>query len=138
MSGDIKGMFHQVRLLPEDKPLLRFLWRDMKRKETPTVYEWQVLPFSTTCSPCCATYAVQRHVQDHSKGNEDVVETVVESFYVDNCLRSLPCPNEAQALLLKTRALLSSGGFEIRQWASNFPSVVDHLPSAARSDSAEL
>lgn len=25
ISGDIHGMFHQVLLLPEDKPLLRFL-----------------------------------------------------------------------------------------------------------------
>lgn len=25
ISGDIKGMFHQVHLLPEDRPLLRFL-----------------------------------------------------------------------------------------------------------------
>ncbi len=25
VSSDIKGMFHQVRLLPEDKPLLRFV-----------------------------------------------------------------------------------------------------------------
>lgn len=29
VSSDIKGMFHQVRLLPEDRPLLRFLWPDM-------------------------------------------------------------------------------------------------------------
>lgn len=87
MSGDIKGMFQQVRLLPEDEPLLRFLWRDMKCNEKPTVYEWQVLCFGTTCSPCCAIYAVQKHVQDHCEGNEDVVETVLESFYVDNCLK---------------------------------------------------
>lgn len=26
VSSDIKGMFHQVRLLPEDRPLMRFLW----------------------------------------------------------------------------------------------------------------
>lgn len=51
---------------------------------------------------------------------------------------SLPCPNETKELLLKIRAVLFSGGFEIRQWARNFPSVVEHLPSAARSDIAEL
>lgn len=29
-------------------------------------------------------------------------------------------------------------GFEIKQWASNFPSVVNHLLSAARPDSSEI
>ncbi|XP_054860442.1 uncharacterized protein LOC129347387 [Amphiprion ocellaris] len=32
ISGDIRGMFHQVRLLPQDQPLLRFLWRDGERE----------------------------------------------------------------------------------------------------------
>lgn len=68
----------------------------MKPKETPSVYEQQVLPFGTTCSPCCAVYAVQKHVQDNHEGNEDVVKTVLESFNVDSCLRSLPISNEAQ------------------------------------------
>lgn len=35
------------------------------------------------------------------------------------------------------RQCLASGGFEIRQWASNFSSVVSHLPSSARSESTE-
>ncbi len=51
ISSDIYGMFHQLGLLPEDMPLLRFLWRDMNRKELPGVYEWHVLLFSTTSSP---------------------------------------------------------------------------------------
>lgn len=67
ISGDIRAMFHQIRLLPKDRPLLRFIWRNMKRDDQPTIYEWQVLPFGTTCSPCCATFALQKHVRA-SKG----------------------------------------------------------------------
>lgn len=102
------------------------------------MYEWQVLPFGTTSSPCCAIYAIQRHGQDHNEQNEDVVETVTQSFYVDNCLRSLPCPEEAKQLLEILRTLLMTGGFEIRQWASNIQSVVDDLPPGAQSDNIEL
>lgn len=50
VSGDIRAMFHQVRLLPEDRSLLRFIWRDMHSENPPDVYEWQVLPFGTTSS----------------------------------------------------------------------------------------
>lgn len=131
ISGDIKGMFHQVHLLPEDKPLLRFLWRDLRREDPPDVFEWQVLPFGTTCSPCCATYALQRHVWDHSEPGDSVRFSVERCFYVDNCLQSLPTPVEARELVDRLRALLASGGFELRQWASNDPNVIGHLPKEA-------
>ncbi len=36
------------------------------------------------------------------------------------------------------RPLLASEGFEIRQWATNVPSVVQHLPTKARSENIEL
>lgn len=137
ISGDIKGMFHQVRLLPEDRPLLRFVWRD-SRDESPQVFEWQVLPFGTTCSPCCATFALQRHLNNHSQPGEDVRFSVERNFYVDNCLQSLPTPEHARELIDKLRQVLASGGFDLRQWASNMPSVVNHLPTEARSDSSEL
>lgn len=138
ISGDIKGMFHQVHLLPEDKPLLRFLWRDLKGDQPPTVYEWQVLPFGTTCSPCCAIYAVQKHVMDHSQPGEDVRFTIDRCFYVDNCLQSFPTSDEARNLIDKLRDLLAAGGFDLRQWASNEPAVISHLPKEARSESSEL
>nr|XP_013768807.1 PREDICTED: uncharacterized protein LOC106456350 [Pundamilia nyererei] len=98
-SSDIRRMFHQ---------------------------EWRVLPFGTTCSPCCAIFV------------EDVRETVMQSFYVDNCLRSLATEVEAKVLVEKLQKLLADGGFELRQWASNQPSIISHLPPELRSDSAEL
>lgn len=138
VSSDIRGMFHQVRLLPEDRPLLRFLWRDLKVQEQPNVFEWQVLPFGTTCSPCCAVYALQKHVLDHSKPEEDVRHSVLKSFYVDNCLQSFTTTEEAKSFVDKLRTLLADGGFELRQWSSNQPSTIKHLPSELKSASAEL
>lgn len=131
-------MFHQVRLLPEDRPLLRFVWRDLHQDEPAAVYEWQVLPFGTTCSPCCAVFALQRHMRDNSEPEEEVRATVERCFYVDNCLQSLPTTAEARDLVDKLRALLSSAGFVLRQWASNEPDVISHLPEDLRSRSAEL
>ncbi|XP_067294186.1 uncharacterized protein [Pseudorasbora parva] len=138
LSSDIRGMFHQVRLLPEDRPLLRFLWRDLNREKSPQVYEWQVLPFGTTCSPCCATFALQKHVIDHSHLNEDVRYSIEKSFYVDNFLQSFCSQDEASALASKLRDLLATGGFDLRQWASNIPQVLDHIPAEAKSSSLML
>ncbi|KAL0195042.1 hypothetical protein M9458_008614, partial [Cirrhinus mrigala] len=138
ISSDIRGMFHQVRLLPQDKPLLRYIWRDMQRDRIPDVYEWQVLPFGTTCSPCCASFALQKHVLDHSQPEEDTRVSVEKSFYVDNCLQSFDSRDTAKNLVDKLRSLLASGGFDLRQWASNDPSVISHLPTDIQSQSSIL
>ncbi|KAE8277450.1 hypothetical protein D5F01_LYC24614 [Larimichthys crocea] len=120
-SSDIRGMFHQVRLLQSDKPLLRFLWRDLRPENPPSVYEWQVLPFGTTCSPCCATFALQKHVQDHSQPGEDVQVIIEKSFYVDNCLHSLTSREAARVLVDKLRHLLAEGGFELSSGPATTP-----------------
>ncbi|XP_073721977.1 uncharacterized protein [Misgurnus anguillicaudatus] len=138
ISSDIRGMFHQVRLLHSDMPLLRFLWRDLVPEKPPDVYQWQVLPFGTTCSPCCATYALKKHVIDHSQPGDPVREVIEKSFYVDNCLHSLHSPQEAKVLVDQLCALLATGGFELRQWASNCPFVVTHLPADSRSTTCDL
>lgn len=89
ISGDIRAMFHQVRLLERDKPLLRFLWRDRPTDDTPSIYQWEVLPFGTTCSPCCATFALQSHVANHSTPEEDVRYSV-ENFLCGQLLAVSP------------------------------------------------
>ncbi|KAK9536366.1 hypothetical protein VZT92_006152 [Zoarces viviparus] len=70
-----------------------------------------------TCSPCCATFVLQKHVFDHSQPGEDVRISKERSFYVDNLLQSLPSIEEARQLVDKLTSLLDTGGFELRQWA---------------------
>lgn len=128
-------MFHQIRLLPEDRPLLKFLWRNLKVEEQPSVFEWQVLPFGTTCSPCCAVYARQKHVIDHTQLEKDVRHSVLKSFY---CLQSFTTTEEAIMFVDKIRVLMAEGGFELRQWSSNQLTVINHLPSELKSASTVL
>ncbi|KAK7939924.1 hypothetical protein WMY93_003250 [Mugilogobius chulae] len=119
VSSDIKGMFHQVRLLPEDQPFLRFIWRDMNRSVKPDIYQWQ-------------------HVLDHSRADEDTRHSVENCFYVDNLLQSFPSAAEAKPLVTKLQNLLQSGGFELRQWATNTPAIISHMPPELTSESTEL
>lgn len=128
-------MFHQIRLLPEDRPLLKFLWRNLKVEEQPRVFEWQVLPFGTTCSPCCAVYARQKHVIDHTQLEKDVRHSVLKSFY---CLQSFTTTEEAIMFVDKIRVLMAEGGFELRQWSSIQLTVINHLPSELKSASTVL
>lgn len=56
---------------------------------------------------------------------------------VDSCLLSLTSEEAARALVDQLQQVLAEGGFELRQWSSNQPTVISHLPSEAWSDSAE-
>lgn len=109
----------------------------MKSENPPDIFEWQVLPFGTACSPCCATFALQMHARDHGGPGDGVRHSVEHCFYVDNCLQSVDTAEEARELVDRLREVLASGGFEIRQWACNIPDVLRHLPAEARSDSME-
>lgn len=126
----IKHMFHQVRLL--DKPLLRFIWREDSSDPKPSLYQWKVLPFGTTCSPCCTIYALQAHASQ-AEAPTEVRDMVHSSFYVDNCLHSVKTVQEARELIRDLRLYLSRGGFEVSQWASNDHWVIEDFPQSPQA-----
>lgn len=66
---------------------------------------------------------------------DEVVKAVFQSSYVDNCLQSLSNPFQAKQLINKLRATLSTGGFDIRQWACNNQLVLETLPTEALANS---
>lgn len=76
--------------------------------------------------------------KDYRDTHKDIHDSILTAFYVDNCLQSLSNPQEAKLLIDRMRELLIQGGFEIRQWASNIPEVIAHLPTSARSENCEL
>lgn len=82
--------------------------------EAPKILERQVLPFGTISSPCCATYALQRHVWQHPQTDEAIRFSVERCFYVDNCLQSLPTTDAARSLIAQLQNILYGAGFEIR------------------------
>ena len=129
-------MFHCVQVLPSDRSMLRFLWRELEPNAEIEEMEWNVLPFDTICSPCCASYALQKHIRDNC-ADPDVLRSVVSSLYVDNCLDGKSTVAEAKDLVRKLCEVLGTGGFPIVKWASNLPDVITDLPEEARSSSTE-
>lgn len=83
-------------------------------------------------------YALQCHVSDHTKSDDDLRFSVENCFYVDNCLRSVCSLGEAKLLVDRLRELLASAGFQLCQWACNDTSVLSHVPQEARSENLDL
>lgn len=74
-----------------------------------------------------AIFAHQTHVQRHTELEEDTCLSVERYFYVDNCLQSVQSQEQTKQLVNHLCTLLMEGGFELREWASNVPAVIQHL-----------
>lgn len=54
--ADVEQMFHQVRVLQQERAPLRFLWRDLDETRKPEEYQMTVHVFGAVYSPCCTNY----------------------------------------------------------------------------------
>jgi len=138
LASDVKGMFHQVRVDPDDCNSLRFLWwPDGDLSKQPTDHQMLVHLFGATSSPSCASFSLRRVATDNqSDFNAETIDTVNKNFYVDDCLKSVPSTEEAIKLASELRALLSRGGFNLTKWVSNDKEVLATIPKSERAASA--
>ncbi|XP_074653621.1 uncharacterized protein LOC141907778 [Tubulanus polymorphus] len=134
--GDIEGMFHQVRVTPEMKDALRFLWwSDCDLSKEPEEYRMQVHLFGASSSPSCSNFALRRSAFDNEdKYDKTTVNTVLQNFYVDDCLKSVCTEDDAIRLLNQLIELLHRSGFRLTQISSNSRRVIESVPESERAN----
>ena len=93
-------MFYQVRIQPNDRNYLRFLWwPDSDLDKESEEYKMCVHLFGGASSPSCANYALKKTAEDNKQDFDAItVETIKRNFYVDDCLKSVT--GEAKAVRL--------------------------------------
>ena len=119
--GDIQAMFHQVVIPEEDRDLLQFLWwKNGDLDQEPKEYRMKVFVFGAACSPNCANFALRKTAENNmSLFAANVCKTVLNNFYVDDCLVSTPSESHAIALIHDLTNLLKKRGFHMTKWVSN-------------------
>ncbi len=135
LISDVEGMFHQVRVKPDDSNSLRFLWwpnADFTRP--PEEHSMLVHLFGATSSPSCASFALQKTAEDNKDDfDNETIETVKRNFYVDDCLKSVSSVGRAKELAKQLWELLAKGGFNLTKWVSNSREVMASIPSSERA-----
>ena len=63
LVGDVREMFLQVELAPEDQKFHRVLWRNMKKDEQPTVYEAKRWIFGNAAAPFVTQFVLKEHAR---------------------------------------------------------------------------
>lgn len=137
LTGDIKEMFHQIAIRNEDRRFQRFIWRDVADSEF-EIYEMNVMTFGAACSPSCSQYIKNINAEKFRDEYKTATRAIQENHYVDDWLESVDSTEEAISLAQEVRHIHSQGGFEIRNWISNNPKVVEHLNQATPSELKNL
>ncbi|XP_038049672.1 uncharacterized protein LOC119723185 [Patiria miniata] len=139
VMGDIEAMFYQVKVTPSHRDVLRFLWwRDGDIANQPEVFRMAVHLFGGVWCPSCASYALHRTAEDHKdEFDPEVITTVMENFYADDCLKSVENDEKAMKLVEQLCKLLSMGGFRLTKWLSNSRKLIESIPLEERAKSAK-
>lgn len=81
--------------------------------------------------------SVKQNAIDYSHEYPMAAEVVNKAFFVDDCLTGATDSMSAITLQQQLTELFSRGGFVLRKWNSNDPSVLEKIPEELR-DSREV
>ena len=130
--ADIESMFYQVKVSEVDCSYLRFLWWPNGNVES-NLKEYQMVVhlFDAASPPSCSNFALRKSAEDNSQHfPEAVVSTVINNFYVDDCLNALTSVEEASHHASDLWSLLSKGWFRLTKWISTSRRVLETIPEA--------
>ena len=135
---DIKEMYLQIKLKPEDQPYHRFLWRNLETDRGPDVFEFDRVVFGVNSSPFQAQFVAQEHTRKHQSEFPLAAETVLKSTYMDDSMDSSPDVKTAVELYRQLSQLWGSAGMYARKWLSNEPEVLRNVPSSDCATEVDL
>ena len=139
LAADISEMFLQVGLRQADRKFHRFVWQEEPKELEETVFEFKRLVFGMKASPYLAGRALlETATKFGNPSNVRAQQAVRENFYVDDMLASVDTAASAVQLRSQVQVLLADGGFHIRKWLSNSPTVMSSIPQTDRATNADL
>ncbi|XP_044573975.1 uncharacterized protein LOC123258163 [Drosophila ananassae] len=119
VCGDIKEMFHQVLIRPEDRCSQRFLWRDGNDDRDPDVYEMNVMTFGAACSPSTAHFVKTVNALKFRDSDPRTVKAIIDHHYVDDYVDSFALESEVIAVSTRVKEIHA----ELCQFLSSSPIV---------------
>ena len=135
LTADVSKMYRAIELVPVDRELHRFVWRNSP-SEPIRDYRMTRVTFGVSASSFAANMAVKQNAIDHATEFPQAAEVVNKSFYVDDCLTGADSVSEAIKLQTELHSLFSKGKFLLRKWNSSETEVLEHIPPDLKDTSA--
>ena len=130
IQADIEAMYHQIRIPMYDRDALRFLW--LTGDEVVHLRMTSHLFGGVWCASS-STYALRRTISDCDSVHPLAQDTIENSFYVDDCLRSVDTKPEVSIVVNETSETLKQGGFNLTKFIINDMELLSNIPEDHRA-----
>lgn len=122
ICGDLREMFHQVRIKKEDCYSQRFVWRNSGNKKIDT-YEMNVMIFGAISSPYVAHEVKNRNAAEFQGLYLEACNAIVKKHYMDDYLDSLDTEEDAIKRIREVMHVHRKEGFDMRNIMTNSQEV---------------
>lgn len=126
-TADIEKFYRQILVQEEDQHLQKIVWR-----ESPIApiqeYQLRTVTYGTKAAPFLAMRTIKQLIVDDGHQYPLATNILSQQLFVDDLLggsNTIPEAEEAQQQLIN---MLNGGGFNLRKWASNNPTLLEKLP----------
>ena len=115
ISGDIKKMYHAVKIEGVDQQTHRFLWREMEMRN-PDTYVMTSLSFGDRPAAAIAAVALRKTAEMAEEEFADASTTIKKNSYVDDVIDSFDSKEKAAEMIQQIDTVLDKGGFVVKKW----------------------
>ncbi|XP_049300629.1 uncharacterized protein LOC125774511 [Anopheles funestus] len=136
-GGDLKEMYHQIKIREQDKQAQRFLF-GTDVNGCSQVYVMDVATFGATCSPSSAQFVKNLNAREFAHKYPKASAAIIENHYVDDYFDSVNTIEEAVQLAKDVRYVHSKGGFHIRNWVSNTEQFLHEIGDRNSTSTVQL
>ncbi|GBM55083.1 hypothetical protein AVEN_55968-1 [Araneus ventricosus] len=129
-TADIKKMYRQIWVHPDQCNLQYILWKDVEDEKL-RVFKLLTVTYGTKSAPYLATRVLQQLLSDE-QDNYPLAAAAGKDFYVDDILSGTEDLSSAFELQDQLINLLKSAGMELHKWSSNNPLLLERAPTSER------
>ena len=136
ITGDIEAFYHRISVTPEQRSLLRFLWRVPGSNGPLITHEMTSHVFGARDSATIASWVLEL-VATLCTQYPEVAARIKHNFYADNMCDSFETEAQAIEFIRQVTHSLASGGFRLTGFASSSRRVVNTVPPTERAASVK-
>lgn len=128
VSGDVRDMFPQIRIIPIDQQCQRFIWRNCETDKEPTIYIHQGMIFGSNSSPFSAQIVKNTHVATHTTESPEACDALRHGTFVDDYADSRKNVHIAARVTNDAIRIMGEINLHLVNFQSNSPELLKLLP----------